>query len=72
MVAFLCLLFFAVVLILQYFMAKWFFEAAEAKGYHNRKYFHIAFWLGLWGCLLIIALPDRGDGQNAAEELPEL
>lgn len=72
MTAFLCLLFLAVVLILQYFLAKWFFEAAEAKGYHDRKYFHIAFWFGLGGWLLIVALPDRGAGQNTAEELPEL
>lgn len=49
-------------------MAHWFYEAAEAKGYHDRKYFHIAFWFGIAGYLLVIALPDRGNGAVATAE----
>lgn len=51
--------------ILKYFIAGWFFEAAEMKGYHDRKYFHICFWLGSVGYLLVIALPDRGNGKQS-------
>lgn len=58
---------------LNYFLAKWFFEAAEAKGWHSRKYFWICFWLGLVGYLLVIALPDRGNTPQAvSDELPDL
>lgn len=60
-------------LILYWFVAKWFFEVAEAKGYHNKKYFWICFWLSFIGYLLVIALPDRGNSQQAAnDELPDL
>lgn len=59
---FLYLMILVVALIFDYFMAKWFYEVAEAKGYYERKYFHIAFWFGIAGYLLVIALPDRGNG----------
>ena len=58
---------------LDYFIAKWFFEAAEAKGFHDRKYLWICFWLGPVGYLLVIALPDRGNApQVISDELPDL
>lgn len=60
------------VLLISYFMAKWFYEAAEAKGYHDRKYFHIAFWFGIWGCLLVVALPDRGNNNVFSVQVTEL
>lgn len=64
----------ALVLLLDYWIAKWFLEAAEMKGHHDQKYFHICFWLGAIGYLLVVALPDRGNQKNeiATDELPEL
>lgn len=63
----------AAYLTLDYFIAKWFSEAAEDKGYDNRKYFWICFWLGLTGWILICALPDRGvSSQVHPDELPDL
>lgn len=58
-------------LFLNYFMAEWFYEVAEAKGYYERKYFHIAFWFGIAGYLLVIALPDRGNGAVATADVKE-
>jgi hypothetical protein len=48
-----------VVLIIQYFVAKQFESVAADKGYQDSKFFHLSFWLGLPGWLLVIALPDR-------------
>lgn len=59
--------------VLAYFTATWFFEVAKEKGYHDKKYFWICFWLGYIGIPLIIALPDRGNAQKVdPDELPEL
>lgn len=68
----LCLSFIAVLVVLAYYIALWFFEVAEEKGYHSKKYFWICFWLGLIGYLLVIALPDRGNSSTDFGELPEL
>lgn len=65
----------AAYLTLNYFIAEWFSEAAEDKGYGNfadRKYFWICFWLGFIGYLLVIALPDRGKRPAGPGELPKL
>lgn len=60
-------------LVLDWFVATCFFEVAEAKGYHDQKYFWLCFWLSFVGYLLVIALPDRGNSQQAAnDELPDL
>ena len=68
-----CLLIGAVLIFLDFLIAGWFFEAAEAKRYHNSKYYWICFWLGLPGWLLVIALPDRGNApQVVSDELPDL
>lgn len=72
MSAFLYLLFVAFLLVFAYFIAHWFFEVAEEKGYHSKKYFWICFWLGVVGYLLVIALPDRGRGSDIFGELPQL
>ena len=59
--------------LLQWVIAKEFFVAANAKGYHERKYFWFCFYLSLVGYLLIIALPNRGESDSiVSEELPEL
>lgn len=47
--AFLYFLIAAAFIVLEYFISKWFFEAAEEKGYHDKKYFWICFWLGWVG-----------------------
>ena len=62
----------AAYLTLDYFIAKWFSEAAEDKGYDDRKCFWICFWLGFIGYLLVIALPDRGKRPAGPGELPKL
>lgn len=72
MSAFLYLLFVAVLLVFAYFIAHWFFEVAEEKGYHSKKYFWICFWLGVIGYLLVIALPDHGNSTAGPGELPKL
>lgn len=70
---FLYLLIAAAFIVLDYFIAKWFFEAAEEKGYHDKKYFWICFWLGAAGWILVCALPDRGNSSQASpDELLDL
>lgn len=59
-----------VYLILDYYIAKWFSEAAEAKGYRDSKYFWICFFFGFIGYLLVIALPDRNQRSADIDELP--
>lgn len=63
----------AVVIWIDWYLAKQFYEAAQAKGYRSRKYLWISFLVGIIGYLLVIALPDRGNTQQAAsDELPDL
>lgn len=58
---------------LDWLIANWFFEAAQEKGYQDRKYLWICFWLSFVGYLLVIALPDRGNTQQViSDELPDL
>ena len=33
-------------------------DAAAQKGYERKRYWHICFWLGIMGYLVVIALPD--------------
>lgn len=62
-----------VAIVIEYYLAEWFYEVVEAKGYHNRKYFWICFLLTVAGYLLVIALPDRGNAAvPSGEALPEL
>ena len=49
-------------------------DAAEAKGYEGRKWFHLCFWLGLVPYLIVAALPDlvlRGQLEAICRSLPE-
>lgn len=56
-----------------WYLAKQFFEIAQAKGYNDRKYLWICFWLGLPGWLLVIALPNRENNVPViSDELPDL
>ena len=63
------------VIVIWYFAALEFYEIAKEKGYSNKKYLWWTFFLGVVGCLLVVALPDRGNHQSnnvAIDELPEL
>lgn len=70
---FVYLLIAAVFIFIDYLIAGWFYEAAKAKGFYNKKYFWICFLLELPGWLLVIALPDRGNvPQVLSDELPDI
>lgn len=53
-----------------WYLAEQVYEAAQAKGFPDKKYFWITFWLGLAGYLLVIALPDRGDSISYGGSMP--
>ena len=55
----------ALAILLNYFVAKQFQSAAADKGYLGDKFFHLPFWFGLPGWLLVIALPDRGSSNES-------
>ena len=62
-------------LVLDFFVAKEFYQAAASKGWASKKYFFFAFFLTLIGYLLILALPDRGSisaGSFESRDLPEI
>lgn len=50
---------FVVAICISAFLASEMSNIAEQKGYEQRRYFHICFWLGLFGFLIVIALPDK-------------
>jgi len=54
-ILFACIAYFVVAIVAAGFMEK----AAKANGYGENTYaFTIAFWLGIFGCYYIMALPD--------------
>lgn len=59
------LLFLIGLLVLQWYVAKWFAQIAADKGYYDRKYFWICFWLPGIGQLLVVAMPDRSRSYTA-------
>ena len=60
-------------LCVSFFLAGQFFEVANAKGYTDKKYYWICFWLGLGGWILVCALPDRGNAVAVVvDELREI
>jgi hypothetical protein len=60
-------------ILIDYFIAKEFYIAAQAKGFYEKKYFWICFILTAVGYLLVIALPNRVDAQKEANnDLPVL
>lgn len=48
-----------VVIAIHFFVAYLMDTAAREKGYDNCHAFAISFWLGIPGCLYIVALPDK-------------
>ena len=68
-VVFYIILFIAIVCI-DFFIARQFASVAEDKDYSGRMCFHMCFWFGIVGYLLVIALPDRGVDRTIAIEQP--
>ena len=65
----------AAALVLDFFLAREFQRIAISKGWNGKKYFFFAFFLGLIGYLMVVALPDRGsltEGSYESSDLPEL
>lgn len=63
----------AIALWIDYLIAKEFYFAAQVKGYPEKKYLWICFFLGIAGYLLVIALPNRASVKvEANDELPPL
>lgn len=60
----------ALVLWIQYLIAKEFYGIAVAKGYNQRKYLWLPFFLGLIGFLLVVALPDRSKQIQVQVQVP--
>lgn len=60
--------------VVSWFMAGEFHKIAQDKGYREKKYFWICFFLTVVGYLLVCAMPDRSLGQNviSSDELPDL
>ena len=55
---------FGLTLLINYFIAKSFYNIACEKGHYQRKYFHFCFWLGVAGWIMVAALPDRRGYDN--------
>lgn len=73
LLVFFYLIILGLVIWLDWYLAQQFYEAARDKGYNDKKYMWICFWLGAVGYLLVIALPDRGNSLAAiSDALPEL
>ena len=63
----------ALLIWVEWYIAEQFYEAAEAKGYHSRKYFWLCFLFSFAGYFLVVALPDRGNKIPViSDELPEI
>lgn len=74
-------LFLICILVFNYFMAEEFYEVSMMKGFLEKKYFWICFFLGIIGYLLVISLPDRAEvkketaqetAQETVQDLSEL
>lgn len=59
MEVFISLVFLVIVLWVNYLISREFYRAANAKGFYEKKYLWIPFWLGVVGYLLVIALPTK-------------
>lgn len=64
----------AIGLAIHWYLAKQFLAIAGEKGFHDKKYLWICFWLGLPGWIMVCALPDRGNctAPIISDELPDL
>ena len=59
----------AIILWVNYLIAREFYRAANAKGFYEKKYLWLPFWLGMVGYLLVITLPmKRIEVSSFAEE----
>ena len=71
--AFVVLIACAIGLAIHWYLANQFLAIAEEKGFNDRKYLWICFWLGVAGWIMVCALPDRGNHVPAIfDELPDL
>ena len=67
------LIVFGIFIWIDWYIAEQFYQAAQAKGYGEKKYLWICFWLTWAGYLLVIALPGRGNQTPViSDELPDL
>ena len=58
---------------LDYYLAGLFYFLGVDKGYSEKAYLWIAYFLPLVGYMLVIAMPDRRNTQQiASDELPDL
>ena len=48
-----------IIIAIHFYVSKEFEAVAADKGYSGSKYFCLVFFTGIYGCLLIVALPDR-------------
>ena len=53
-----------VALVVAYIVASKFSEIAEMKGHNGSTYFWYTFWLGIYGILMVIALPNIKSAEN--------
>lgn len=53
-----------VFLIIWFKAAKNMARIAADKGYTERRWFHYCFWLGLFGYLMVCAMPDKNSGKR--------
>ena len=68
---------FCLMLFFWYWISEQFYQVAVDKGYDDKKYLWLTFWLSGIGIALIIALPDRNKEQTVriqqpGDDLPEL
>ena len=65
-------LYLVVVLVINYVVARKFEDIAIQKGYkESATSFHMCLWLGIIGCLYVIALPDKSTKKETPEETIE-
>ncbi len=61
--------------VVDYFVAKEFYIASAMKGWSEKKYFWLSFFLLFVGYILVAALPDRG-GRDMdsfySDDLPDI
>ena len=66
MVIFFELVIIAIILWVDYYVSKQFYNIAVMKGFKSYKYFWLCFFLSTIGYLIVIALPDRYNSNEEA------
>ncbi len=60
-------------ILINFLIANEFDSIAKQKGHFNQKYFWYCFFLGIIGCLMVIALPNiSSKAKTNSDELPEI